>query len=67
MLDDQIKHLDEGSLLRLGEWLKRKYKQCAGRRSAAKKELHKNPHSVDTLREEWTKQVAAQTKPIPSE
>ena len=66
MLDDQIKHLDELSLKRLGEWLKRKRKQCIARRKTAEEGLAKNPNSIDRLKEEWSKQVAAQTQPIPS-
>ena len=65
-LDNQIKFLDELALAELGEWLRRKYNQCEDRRATAEKELRKNRNSIETLREEWKKQVAAQTKPIPS-
>lgn len=69
MLDDQIKFLDETSMRDLGGWLHRKYLACATRKKEAEEELDKHKkegRDIPLLREEWKKQVTAQTKPIPS-
>lgn len=65
MLDEQVKHLDELSLRRLGEWLQRKYLQCQSRKAEAARKLEEGGQEVDFLKEQWKLQVAAQTKPSP--
>ena len=61
-----MKFLDDSSLVDLAAWLYRKYFMCEERRTEAEKELQKNGNDIAKLRLEWAKQVAAQTKPIPS-
>ncbi|KAJ7113865.1 hypothetical protein C8R44DRAFT_740749 [Mycena epipterygia] len=63
-LDAQIEHADETSLLRLGEWIKRRHLHCATKRIEARKVLAESGKPITLLREQWKMQVAAQTKPI---
>lgn len=65
-LDDQIKHLDELSWAKLGKWLRSKWRDCEHWRTSLEGQLKKNGNEISLLREEWQKQVAAQTKPLPS-
>ena len=65
-LNDQVKYLDDSSLADLAAWLYRKYNMCEERRKEAEEELRKNGNDIAKLRVEWAKQVATQTKPIPS-
>ncbi|KAJ6568559.1 hypothetical protein B0H19DRAFT_1256310 [Mycena capillaripes] len=64
-LDTQVKHCDEGNLFRLGEWNKRRALHSAEKRAAAKEVIEKCGVALEVLKEEWEKQVAAQTKPLP--
>ncbi|KAJ6558869.1 hypothetical protein DFH09DRAFT_1485992 [Mycena vulgaris] len=64
-LDAQMEHAEEASLLRLGEWINRRYRHCVQKRAEAKKELAKAGKSTEMLREQWDAQVAAQTRPPP--
>lgn len=64
-LDSQIEHADQASLLRLGEWIARRYKHSLGKRAEATKALRECGKSKDVLRDQWNLQVAAQTKPLP--
>ncbi|KAJ7240316.1 hypothetical protein B0H12DRAFT_1024705, partial [Mycena haematopus] len=64
-LDAQIEHADQQSLLRLGEWINRRYRHSVGKRAAATEELDKCGKSEDVLREQWDLQVRAQTRPLP--
>ncbi|KAJ7753016.1 hypothetical protein B0H14DRAFT_2635656 [Mycena olivaceomarginata] len=57
-IDSQIEHADKASLGRLGSWL--------GKRREAERDLAECRIEEDVLREEWKKQVAAQTKPAQS-
>ncbi|KAJ7121193.1 hypothetical protein C8R44DRAFT_831780 [Mycena epipterygia] len=63
-LDAQIEHTDETSLLRLGEWIKRRHLHCATKRIEARKVLAESGKPITLLREQWKMQVAAQTRPI---
>ncbi|KAJ7138032.1 hypothetical protein C8R44DRAFT_607596 [Mycena epipterygia] len=63
-LDAQIEHADETSLLRPGEWIKRRHLHCATKHIEARKVLAESGKSITLLREQWKMQVAAQTKPI---
>ncbi|KAJ7832722.1 hypothetical protein B0H13DRAFT_2370815 [Mycena leptocephala] len=53
-LDAQIEHTDETSLLRLGQWVSRRYAHSVQKRAEATKALRG-----------WKLQVLAQTKPLP--
>ncbi|KAJ7215792.1 hypothetical protein GGX14DRAFT_359326 [Mycena pura] len=64
-LDSQIEHADEGSLLRMGQWIRRRHFQCARKRREAEKALAECGENVQVLREQWLLQVEAQTKPLP--
>ncbi|KAJ6564318.1 hypothetical protein B0H19DRAFT_1258773 [Mycena capillaripes] len=64
-LDTQVKHCDEGNLFRLGEWNKRRALHSAEKRAAAKEVIEECGVALEVLKEEWEKQVAAQTKPLP--
>ncbi|KAJ7796379.1 hypothetical protein B0H14DRAFT_3494859 [Mycena olivaceomarginata] len=64
-LDSQIEQADKASLLRLGEWIARRYKHSLGKRAEATKALRECGKSKDVLRDQWNLQVAAQTKPLP--
>ncbi|KAF7371880.1 hypothetical protein MVEN_00045200 [Mycena venus] len=60
-----MEHAEEASLLRLGEWINRRYRHCIQKRAEEKKELAKAGKSTEMLREQWEAQVAAQTRPLP--
>ncbi|KAJ7766951.1 hypothetical protein B0H14DRAFT_3509935 [Mycena olivaceomarginata] len=62
-IDSQIEHADKASLGRLGSWLVRRTVHCEGKRREAERDLAECGIEEDVLREEWKKQVAAQTKP----
>ncbi|KAJ7854158.1 hypothetical protein B0H14DRAFT_3085541 [Mycena olivaceomarginata] len=62
-IDSQIEHADKASLGRLGSWLVCRTVHCEGKRREAKRDLAECGIEEDVLREEWKKQVAAQTKP----
>ncbi|KAJ7318477.1 hypothetical protein DFH08DRAFT_971233 [Mycena albidolilacea] len=62
-IDSQIEHADKASLGRLGSWLVRRTVHCEGKRREAERDLTECGIEEDVLREEWKKQVAAQTKP----
>ncbi|KAJ7204070.1 hypothetical protein GGX14DRAFT_368993 [Mycena pura] len=64
-LDSQIEHADEGSLLRMGQWIRRRHFQSARKRREAEKALAECGENVQVLREQWLLQVEAQTKPLP--
>ncbi|KAJ7059947.1 hypothetical protein C8F01DRAFT_989075 [Mycena amicta] len=67
-LDRQLTYNKDASLQRLGEWILRRHRHCTNQRAAAEKDLrvaqdacHK---SVEELREQFSLQVQAQTRPI---
>ncbi|KAF8172859.1 hypothetical protein K438DRAFT_1611643, partial [Mycena galopus ATCC 62051] len=64
-LDAQIEHADEASLLRLGEWVARRYRHSVQKRAEANEELRKAGKSTVLLREQWELQVKSQMKPLP--
>jgi hypothetical protein len=51
----------------LGDWLARKWYQCQGRKHEALTALAVLKIPMATLREKWSQQVQAQTKPAPRE
>jgi hypothetical protein len=64
-LDVQIEHTDETSLLRLGQWVSRRYSHSIQKRAEATKALRECGKSKTLLHEQWKLQVLAQTKPLP--
>ncbi|KAJ7907614.1 hypothetical protein B0H13DRAFT_1879447 [Mycena leptocephala] len=65
MLDAQIKHMDEMSLLRLGQWVSRRYAHSIQKCAEATKAFREYGKSQMLLREQWKLQILAQTKPLP--
>ena len=65
-LDSQIDHLQKASIRCLGAWLARRWDHCEAKRREAKAALKKSKQPLALLREEYKKQLAAQTKPLPS-
>ncbi|KAF8135243.1 hypothetical protein K438DRAFT_1911669 [Mycena galopus ATCC 62051] len=59
-LDAQIEHADEGSLVRLGEWVARRYRHSVQKRAEATEELRKSGKSTVLLREQWELQNRGQ-------
>ncbi|KAF7372750.1 hypothetical protein MSAN_00480600 [Mycena sanguinolenta] len=59
----QVEHADKASLRRLGAWLVRRTVHCEDKLQEAMKELAACGVAETVLREEWEKQVKAQTKP----
>lgn len=53
------------SLLRLGEWIRRRRAHCVQKRAEATEALRECGKSKLLLREQWALQVVAQTKPLP--
>ncbi|KAJ6465260.1 hypothetical protein C8R45DRAFT_1106910 [Mycena sanguinolenta] len=64
-LDSQIDHLQKASIQRLGVWLARQWDHCEAKRWEAKAALKKSKQPLALLREEYKKQLEAQTKPLP--
>ncbi|KAJ7078523.1 hypothetical protein C8R43DRAFT_1143381 [Mycena crocata] len=64
-LDAQIEHADEASMMRLGEWIRRRHFHTAKKRAAANAALQEAGKPLTVLREQWALQVVAQTKPLP--
>ncbi|KAF8197276.1 hypothetical protein K438DRAFT_1906137 [Mycena galopus ATCC 62051] len=64
-LDTQIEQADEASLLRLGDWVARRYRHSVQKHAEANKELRKAGKLTVLLREQWELQVKSQTKPLP--
>ncbi|KAF7369959.1 hypothetical protein MSAN_00625700 [Mycena sanguinolenta] len=62
-IDSQVEHADKASLRRLGAWLVRRTVHCEDKLQEATKELAACGVAETVLREEWEKQVKAQTKP----
>ncbi|KAJ7757218.1 hypothetical protein DFH07DRAFT_772928 [Mycena maculata] len=60
----QIEHADEASLLCLAEWIQQRHRHSVGKRREATKALADSGMPLPLLREQWTMQVIAQTKPI---
>ncbi|KAJ7234330.1 hypothetical protein C8J57DRAFT_1249271 [Mycena rebaudengoi] len=64
-LDTQIENVEEASLLRLGEWIRRRHAHSIKHRAEAVEILNECSFSLQELRAEWSEQVANQTKPLP--
>ncbi|KAF7342710.1 hypothetical protein MSAN_02028900 [Mycena sanguinolenta] len=62
-VDSQVEHADKASLRGLGAWLVRRTVHCEDKLQEATKELAACGVAETVLREEWEKQVKAQTKP----
>jgi hypothetical protein len=67
ILDSQVRHLDDVSLMGFGRWLFRKWMKCQERKREMVSELGRLKISEDVLRSEWAAQVKEQTKPMKSE
>ncbi|KAJ7603276.1 hypothetical protein DFH06DRAFT_1022371, partial [Mycena polygramma] len=65
-LDSQIHHLQQASIRRLGAWLARRWAHCQEMRREAEAMLLKCEQPRSLLEAEYKKQVAAQTKPLPT-
>ncbi|KAJ7289894.1 hypothetical protein C8J57DRAFT_1214211 [Mycena rebaudengoi] len=64
-LDTQIENVEEASLLRLGEWIRRRHAHSIKHRAEAVEILNECSLSLQELCAEWSEQVANQTKPLP--
>lgn len=64
-IDNQVRFLDNKSLMNLGDWLYRKWTICDKRRGSAMEILSAVGIDLDVLRNEWQDQVKEQTKPLP--
>ncbi|KAJ6526360.1 hypothetical protein B0H19DRAFT_1275721 [Mycena capillaripes] len=64
-LDAQMEHNTDASLLRLGDWIRRRHIHSHGKRLEATMALRACGKSKELLCAEWKKQVMAQTKPLP--
>ncbi|KDR74548.1 hypothetical protein GALMADRAFT_70781 [Galerina marginata CBS 339.88] len=66
-IDTQVKHIDQKSLLGLGNWLQRKWKTTVEKKNAAVEGLQvvlDLGYTEDLLRDEWKAQIVEQTKPL---
>ncbi|KAF8841615.1 hypothetical protein BDN67DRAFT_989616 [Paxillus ammoniavirescens] len=66
ILDDQVHHLDDKSLLGFGRWLAKKWELCQRKKEIVKQALEALDVDDSTLWQEWAAQVAHQTKLLPS-
>ncbi|KAG6807169.1 hypothetical protein H0H92_008557 [Tricholoma furcatifolium] len=66
-LDRQILHARTDIHLRLGQWLARRYAHAQAKRAAAELALQQCGQTETFLRDQWAKQVEAQTKPLPKQ
>ncbi|KAJ7659662.1 hypothetical protein DFH06DRAFT_1130430 [Mycena polygramma] len=64
-LNAQIEHTDETSLLRLGEWVRRRHAHSTAKRADATKVFRESGILIPDLRAHWKEQVMAQTSPLP--
>ncbi|KAF9232088.1 hypothetical protein BU15DRAFT_67788 [Melanogaster broomeanus] len=65
VLNNQICYLDEKSFVSLGQWLSKKWVLCQKKKVVAEEALGLLLVDEGVLREEWSTQVAHQTKPLP--
>ncbi|KAJ7166575.1 hypothetical protein C8R43DRAFT_946120, partial [Mycena crocata] len=63
-IDSQVEHADKASLGRLAQWIVRRTQNCEEKLRQALSDLAESGYAELLLREEWEKQIAAQTKPI---
>ncbi|KAF9222118.1 hypothetical protein BS17DRAFT_709196, partial [Gyrodon lividus] len=62
ILDNQIHHLDEKSLLGFGRWLAKKWELCQGKKETVKQALEALDVDEGTRHREWVAQVVHQTR-----
>ena len=67
VLDEQVKYLEQKSLVGLGHWLIHRWEHCQSRKREAQEQLQQLGLDLDTLHQQWQEQVTAQTKLAPSE
>ena len=63
-IDAQVEHADKASLGRLAAWLYRQTINCEEKLREALADLKESEVAEPVLREEWKKQVNAQTQPL---
>ncbi|KAJ7729056.1 hypothetical protein B0H16DRAFT_1734416 [Mycena metata] len=63
-LDTQVKHADEANLFGLAAWNRRRGLHSTTKRLEAEAVIEECGVAIEVLKEEWVKQVAAQTKPL---
>ena len=66
-IDTQVKHIDEQSLMGLGNWLRKKWISMGDKQSDALVVLEmveEKGFSIEFLQTQWEEQVAEQTKPL---
>ncbi|KAJ7199404.1 hypothetical protein GGX14DRAFT_373190, partial [Mycena pura] len=63
-IDAQVEHADKASLGRLAAWLYRRTIHCEEKLREALADLKESEVAEPVLREEWKKQVNAQTQPL---
>ncbi|KAK7461154.1 hypothetical protein VKT23_009081 [Stygiomarasmius scandens] len=66
-LDAQFHFGNNENLLKMGQWIARKYRLLESKRSENEKELAKSGIEIPTLREQWKDQVETQTRPLPAQ
>ncbi|KAJ3714478.1 hypothetical protein C8R42DRAFT_646407 [Lentinula raphanica] len=66
-LDSQVQHADRVSLVGLGDWLARKWRNTQAKHHEADNEVTNSGQDVLFLREQWKTQVTVQTKPLPKQ
>ncbi|KZS89187.1 hypothetical protein SISNIDRAFT_395865, partial [Sistotremastrum niveocremeum HHB9708] len=67
VLDTQVVHIRRKAFDNLAHWLARKYHLCLKAQKEADEIIANCGHDVETLRRQWEKQVAHQTKPLQRE
>ncbi|KAJ3816097.1 hypothetical protein F5880DRAFT_1440694, partial [Lentinula raphanica] len=66
-LDSQVQHADRVSLVGLGDWLARKWRNALAKFDEADAEVINSGKDAVYLREQWKSQVSVQTKPLPKQ
>ncbi|KAK7459520.1 hypothetical protein VKT23_009503 [Stygiomarasmius scandens] len=66
-LDAQFHFGNNENLLRMGQWIARKYCLLESKRCENEKELAESGIPIKTLREQWKNQVEMQTHPLPAQ
>ncbi|PPR04745.1 hypothetical protein CVT26_012885, partial [Gymnopilus dilepis] len=67
-IDTKVKHLDQTSLIGMGQWLQRKWNITQEKKAKAEavlELLNQKGVSRTALKQEWNDQVQEQTKPLP--
>ncbi|OJA10545.1 hypothetical protein AZE42_11907, partial [Rhizopogon vesiculosus] len=63
IFDEQVRHLNNKSILAFSHWLWRRWGHCQEKKAVAKEGLKMCNIAVEALRQEWKVQVTMQTKP----